>query len=140
MSNAIRIAIAVFFILHGLAHGVGVANNWEIDLGDENEMAYQETIFDGEIDLGQTGTRVYGALWLLALFGFLVAAFGLATNKKWWFSATAAVTFLSLILSVARFDDAITGVYLNLAILIGLGLVVFLNQRGAGRARPTAPA
>ena len=73
-----RIALAVFLALHGFAHFVGFAGSF----GLAESIPYRTTVLGGTVDLGDTGIRAFGVLWLLAAGTFLVASAAAMTNQE----------------------------------------------------------
>jgi hypothetical protein len=111
-----RIAIAVFLALHGFAHVVGFAGSF----GLAESIPYKTTILGGTIDLGDTGIRAFGLLWLVAAGAFLVASAAAMTGQAWWVKATLLATVASLALSIMAIPEARIGVMLNVAILAAI--------------------
>ena len=107
-----RLALAALMILHGIAHLVGFAGSWH--LGD---VPYKTTVLGGRVDLGDTGIRAAGLLWLTAAMAFVVVGAGAALNYEWWVKATLFVTLASLALTIIEFPEAKIGLVVNLAIL-----------------------
>lgn len=113
--NAFRIAFAVFLVLHGVAHGVGFAAPWQ--LGDFADTPVDTTLLGGRVDVGVTGARAMGVVWLLTGLTFVVAAAGLWTARPWWSQLTAGVVIVSLALSLLAWPGSRIGVAVNLAVL-----------------------
>lgn len=105
--------IAVLFVLHGFAHGVGFAVPWK--LVEAENVAYKATLLAGQLDVGNVGIRVLGILWLLTGLAFIVTGVGAWMQQTWWSSAAVVV---SLVMSVLAWPDARIGVALNVAILL----------------------
>lgn len=116
----IRIAFAVFLVLHGIAHGVGFAGAWQ--LGEFRDAPLDTTLLGGRVDVGVVGVRTMGVLWLLTAIAFVGAGISVWRGSEWWPSFTAGVAVFSLAMSVLGWPDARIGVAVNLAILIGLWL------------------
>ena len=114
----LRILLSVLLVVHGIAHLVGFLVPWR--LVEMPEMPYSTTILAGQVDLGDTGIRVYGILWLLGGVAFLLAAWGGWTRHRWWAELVVGAALLSLILSVLGWPDSRIGVWVNLALLAGL--------------------
>lgn len=118
----IRIAFASLLVLHGIAHGVGLAASWQ--LGEFRDAPLDTTLLGGRLDVGVAGTRAIGVLWLLTGLGFAAAAVGVWRGAEWWIPVTAGVAAASLLLSVLGWPEARIGIPLNLAILAGLFFVI----------------
>jgi hypothetical protein len=116
-----RIALALVFVAHGIAHLVGVAGSWSLSPA----IPFHSTIFGGRIDIGGAGMRGLGFVWLLTALAFAVAAFGVYTASPWWRAFTFVVAAVSLVLSAAEWPAARIGVAVNLGIIVA----VLLFQR-----------
>ena len=89
-----RLILAGLMTLHGIAHLVGFAGAWQ--LAPAKEIPYKTTVLGGHLQLGDTGIRVMGVLWLFAAVAFVVAAGGAVFNVRWWTNAALIVTAVSL--------------------------------------------
>lgn len=107
-----RLALAALMILHGIAHLVGFAGSWHL-----GELPYKTTVLGGRVDLGDTGIRAAGLLWLTAAMAFVVVGAGTALDYDWWAKAALYVTLASLALTIVEFPEAKLGLVVNLAIL-----------------------
>lgn len=112
--------LAVFMMLHGLAHLVGFAGSWQ--LGEAGKIPYKTTILAGHLDLGGAGIRAFGVLWLVAAIAFAAVAIGAFAERSWWMTATWIVACASLALTLLELPEARIGVAANLAILGALVL------------------
>jgi hypothetical protein len=112
-----RFAFAALLIAHGIAHLVGFAVPWK--LLSSAEVPYRTTILGGAIDVGHTGARALGVLWLIAALAFvLLAGAALAGwNVRFWTFATLS---LSIALCVAGWPDARIGLGVNAVLLTAL--------------------
>jgi hypothetical protein len=115
-----RLALAALMILHGIAHLVGFAGSWHL-----GELPYKTTVLGGRVDLGDTGIRAAGLLWLTAAMAFVVVGAGTALDYSWWAKAALYVTLASLALTIMEFPEAKLGLVVNLAILA----VLFVMMR-----------
>jgi hypothetical protein len=107
-----RLALAALMILHGIAHLVGFAGSWHL-----GELPYKTTVLGGRVDLGDTGIRAAGLLWLTAAMAFVVVGAGTALDYSWWAKAALYLTLASLALTIMEFPEAKLGLVVNLAIL-----------------------
>lgn len=114
-----RILIAIVLIVHGLAHTVGFVTPWRI--GPGRNTPYRTTVLSGAVDLGDTGIRVMGILWLVAALTFVLAGVGAFATFPWWRTVTLYAAIFSLILSILGWPDSRIGVFINIAILAYLG-------------------
>ncbi len=110
-----RIALSLLLALHGIAHLVGFVVPWR--LVQSEELPYDTTILAGRLDLGSTGIRAYGVLWLVAAVAFVAAAAGCWTARGGWMPFTVAVAAASLLLSILSLPEARIGIPVNLVIL-----------------------
>ena len=116
-----RLVLAALMALHGVAHLVGFAGAWQ--LAPAKEIPYKTTIFAGHVQVGDTGIRVLGILWLFAALAFIVAAGGAVWSTQWWARAALAVTSVSLVMTIVEWPEARIGLIVNLAILATLFLL-----------------
>ena len=114
----LRILVGIFFIVHGLIHLFGFLPPW--NLGKSLNLPHSTTVLDGRMNLGEVGARLVGLLWLAALVGYLIAAFGLFQLAPWWQPLTLWTTLLSLGLCILGWPDAKFGVLINLILLAWL--------------------
>ena len=91
-----RFIIAVILFVHGFAHTVGFVVPWKIASLDE--APYKTTLFHDRIDVGHTGIRVIGVLWLLTALAFFVSGALVVGRMQTWRTATLAVSALSTVL------------------------------------------
>ena len=82
MPRILIIFVALILSIHGLIHLIGAAVY--LRLGDVQGLAYKTTVLGGRVDLGDGGTRVFAALWILTAIGFVAAALGLLEGWNWW--------------------------------------------------------
>lgn len=119
--DAMRIALGVLFILHGIAHLPGFLGAWQLD----PKIPHTTTVLNGTFEVGEAGIRAIGVLWLLTGVAFAVAAVTVFANVLWWPPAAFGVALASLVLCVLGWPLAKFGVPINLAILGG----VYMGQR-----------
>ena len=109
-----RIALAVFLALHGLAHLVSFVEAWRLI---PEGFPYKTTVLAGRVDLGDTGIRIAGVLWLFVALAFAATAIGAIVNATWWVPVALGTAVVSLLLSSAEWPDTRVGVLIDLAIL-----------------------
>ena len=114
----IRIALAIFLVLHGIAHGVGFASSWR--LGEFRDSPLETTLLAGRLDVGVFGIRVMGILWLVTGAAFVLAAAGVWRDAAWWLPVTASVAVLSLAMSILGLPEARIGVVIDVLLLASL--------------------
>lgn len=110
-----RQALAVLFVLHGIAHGMGFAVPW--GLVESEEVPYGTTLLAGRIDVGDAGIRAVGVLWLLVGVAFVVTGVGAWLQQGWWWATAVWVAAASLAMSVMGWPEARIGVVLNVVLL-----------------------
>jgi hypothetical protein len=113
-----RVALAVFLLVHGFAHVVGFASTWRLSA----QVPYKTTIFGGWLDLGDRGIRVMGLLWLVAAIAFGVVAAGAFARPDGWLSYALPVCWGSLLMCFAFWPEAKIGAAID-ALLIPLLMV-----------------
>jgi hypothetical protein len=106
---------AVVLILHGFIHLMGTTTY--LKLAEIKELPYKTTLLNGRWDLGANGIAVYGALWVVAAVGFVVAAVAVIAGWCWWQPVLIGVTLFSLVLTALDWGVAFAGVIINIIIL-----------------------
>jgi len=118
----LRYALPVLMVLHGIAHLPGVLASWRLAV--LSDFPYHTTLLGGRFDVGDTGMRALGALWLMAALGFVLVAIGTFVNHERWVPLAVGVMVLSLVLCVLAWPAARIGLAVNLALLAALPLAV----------------
>ena len=116
-----RIVLAVLLALHGIAHLVGFIGSWQ--LNPSGSIPYKTTVLAGHVDVGDSGIRALGVLWLVMAIAFVVTAAGTAFGMQWWAKAVAVVATVSLALTIVQWPEARVGLFVNVGLLIALGFV-----------------
>lgn len=127
MVKVLSVALALVALLHGLVHLMGFVAYYP--LAEVPQLAYKTSFLDGRLELGAGGTRFYSVLWLLAGLGFVVGAIGMVFGWIWWAPLMLATTVVSLGLCVVDWKAAYLGAWLNVLILLGLGVVFGLRMQ-----------
>jgi hypothetical protein len=109
---------AIYLIVHGVIHLIGFVVNFQI--AEMEDIAYKTTVLAGKLDVGDVGTRLLGAAWLLVAVAFVVSGVTIFSSPTWWWSYTLAVTLVSLALTILGWPDARFGVLANVIILVFL--------------------
>jgi hypothetical protein len=125
-------AAAIFIALHGLVHWIGFAVPWRLITTES--FTYATTALGGQLELGEVGARVVGALWLPVLAAFVVAAYGMWSRVSWSLPVLAASAASSLVLCVLALPAAIAGVVIDVAILL---VVANLTLQSRSASVPT---
>ncbi len=119
----IRILLMVVLMVHGLIHLIGFVVPWRLTTIEG--MPYKTTLLAGGLNVGDTGIRVVGLLWLLLALGFVVAGIAVVSGQPWWRMLTLGVTLLSLVVTMLGLPDSPFGVLINLIIL---GYLLFADH------------
>jgi hypothetical protein len=130
MNVIFRRAAAVFFALHGLIHVMGFAAAWQ--LATLPEIAYRTTALNGVVEIGDTGARLLGVGWLVGAGALLVAAWGTWRNAPWALRGAVVAATVSMLICALGLPDAYWGLALDVAILVGAGLLVMGRSVGLG--------
>jgi hypothetical protein len=107
-------------LVHGVAHLPGLVTAWR--LRTLPEFPYHTVLLRGRVDVGDAGMRVVGALWLIAGFGFGVAATAAILGDPRWVPMGLVTTVLSSVLCLLEWPFARVGLWVNLVLLAGLTL------------------
>ena len=112
--------IAVLVIIHGLIHLIGF--RVYAQAAQVAEMPFKTIFLNGSLDLGASGTRVYGWLWLLPTLGFILAGVGFFLHASWWQPALIVASLASLIVTGMDWKNAFLGTLID-AILLAVTLL-----------------
>lgn len=120
----LRLALAGFLALHGVAHFVGFAVPWK--LLEADEMPWSSTLLAGRLDVGATGIRIVGLLWLALGLAFVAAGVITWMDRPTWPRTVLLLSAISLVTSVFGWPAARIGVGVNLGLLavVGAGLAL----------------
>ncbi len=129
MPEIIRIPLAAVLMLHGLIHLIGTAVYMQ--LTTLKDFPYKTTVLAGRLDLGVSGTSVFGLLWLVAGAGTALSVIGLLTRVPWAQPVLLAASVLSLVLCVMDWQVAKVGAILDLVILAAVLLAPFMAVRAS---------
>jgi hypothetical protein len=121
-----KIAFAVFLIIHGLAHGVGSLTVSGI-VKDENNPSDPTFLLTG-FDSGHWIFKLMAVVWLLPLVGFVLGGIGVIQETDWALTVIIVSTVLSTILSLIWVKAAPFGLVANL-IVIAVLLIPWANDR-----------
>lgn len=116
-----RTALAIFMFLHGVAHVPGFAVPWR--LLHSPDLPYRTTIAGGTLDLGDTGIRVYGLLWLLLALAFTGVAAQLLLRAPSFNASLIGVAVASTLLCLLSLPEARIGLAVN-AVILAVALTV----------------
>jgi hypothetical protein len=123
----LRLAAAVALAGHGLIHFMGLLTDWK--LATFEQVRYGTTVFNGSVDVGETGIRVVGVGWALAGVLLIAGAWLILRGDHRAFVVVALATFASTVMCVLGLPDAIMGLVVNLALIAVLVLRVWLEPQ-----------
>jgi hypothetical protein len=126
-----RFFIAMVLFVHGFAHTVGFVVPWKIASLDE--APYKTTVLGGRLDLGHTGIRIVGILWLSVALAFFGAGALVMGRFEVWQPFTLSTTVFSLLLCFLGLPESRLGIPVNVAILFFIlagGALGWLNAIG----------
>jgi hypothetical protein len=127
-ARAAALLVAGFFVLHALAHLVGLKDIWGLGAEVSNTTTYLTGV-----DPHSAAYAALGAVWLAACLLFVGAAAGIVLRRSWWLPVAFAAAALSLAACVLWFDAAIVGLVVNAVILAGLVVWTVIHRaRGEG--------
>jgi hypothetical protein len=115
-----RVILGIVLLVHAVAHLPGFLSDWR--LATLKELPYKTTLVGG-FDVGPTGIRFIGALWLLAALAFGMTALGVFVQARWWPAWLLGVSLASLVLCILGWPEARLGIAVNVALLGALALV-----------------
>ena len=117
-----RSLLAVLLVLHGAAHTAGFLTPWGLAPrgADGAPPPSLNTLFGGRIALSAGIARGLGLLWLVVGLLFAVVAVAWWMRVPWATPALVGMVLLSLVLSIAWWPLSRIGVFINVALLIGL--------------------
>ena len=111
----ITTAIAILLVIHGMIHLIGFRVYGQgVQVAD---MPFKTTFFNGSFDLGISGTRVYGWLWLLPTLGFILAGGGFFLHASWWQPVLIIASLASLIIMGMDWKNAFLGILIDVILL-----------------------
>jgi hypothetical protein len=109
-----RYAIAALMVVHGLIHAMGFAGAYE--LAEFEGPSKTPTNFVAA-DVGSPMLKVLGALWLVALAAFLLAAALLLADASSWRAAAVTGATISTVLVALWWQDAPFGALANALVI-----------------------
>lgn len=111
----LRIVLALVLAVHALAHLPGFLVPW--GLATFPELPYRTTVLSGRLEVGSTGIRLLGSVWLLLAVAFAALAAGVYFRAGWVVPGIAAAALVSLVMSLLGWPEARVGVAANLVVL-----------------------
>ena len=120
-----NVLLAVALGIHGLIHIIGVLVNFK--LVDMKDNPYKTTLLAGRWDIGERGTRIFGAVWLVIMIGYMVGIIGLTLNQSWWYPLTIVMTAASLVICIFDVPGTKFGLIINIVLLILLAIGPYVD-------------
>jgi hypothetical protein len=127
-----RVLVGLLIVVHGVMGWPGFAVPWA--LLSSTVAPYTTVLAFGVLDVGGTGIRVFGLLWMVSMVLFVVAGIAFALGARWSVPLIAGTAAFQLILSVLNVPMTWEGCVLNLAILVAIGLVATGRLPATSRA------
>lgn len=118
----LRWGLAIVLVIHGLGHVMFAMAAWtKTDVG----FTANPWILPGDVTVDSLAGTVSAIIWLLALLGFLAAAFGLVTQTGWWPGVAVGAAALSLIVLLLWWqtvtpDSRLWAALVDVAIIVAL--------------------
>src|SRR5665647_696257 len=100
--------------MHGVAHLVGFLAAWRPSVIPE--LQHKTTVLSGKLDLGETGIRVMGVLWLTLAVAFVGVGAMVVLKMPLAIPAVLAAAAVSGLLSLIAWPDSQIGVFVNLGV------------------------
>ncbi len=101
---------------------MGFAAAWQ--LATLPEIAYRTTALNGAVEIGDLGARLLGVGWLVSGGAFLVAAWATWRDAPWALRGAVVAATASMVICALGLPDAYRGLAIDVAILVGAGLLV----------------
>ena len=111
----ISLGIALLVVVHGLIHLIGF--RVYAQAAQVAEMSFKTIFLNDSLDLGVSGTRVYGWLWLLPTLSFILAGVGFFLHATWWQSVLIVASVASLIITGIDWKNAFLGTLIDAVLL-----------------------
>lgn len=121
----VRVLLVLVLAGHALAHLPGFLVSW--GLATYPELPYRTTVLAGRVEVGDTGVRFLGVVWLLLALVFTGLAAAAFVRADWVIPGIAAAVAVSLGMSILGWPEARVGVAANLVVA---GLLVWAIRNG----------
>lgn len=119
MRSRVRWLLAALFVAHGSIHSLGFI--WAFDLAEISELGGPSLLIS-DAERGDPTLIAFGMLWLVSMLAFLGAGWAVATGSGWWPRLAGTAGAVSLVPTIAWWDDAWRGALISLVILAVVGL------------------
>jgi hypothetical protein len=117
----VKYVVAAVLLAHGIAHLPGFAVPWR--LMTSSELPYATTLLSGRWDVGDTGIRIVGIVWLMLAAVFVAVAASLAIGASWTVGLLISSALASFVLCALNWPQARIGLFVNLAVLLSVPLI-----------------
>ncbi len=121
----IQTIAAVLLALHGSIHLIGFVTPWRIAALEG--FTYKTTALNGALEVGDSGARLIGLVWLALAIGFVAAGYGVWRGEPWALALTGVLAAVSLVVCVLGLPEAFAGIAINVVILVGVAYVAFIR-------------
>ncbi len=121
-----RIAFAVFLLIHGLAHVVGSLTTTGI-IKDEKASPVPSLVLSN-LRPGGWPLCLFGIGWLLAAAAFAAAGVGVLQHDDWALTIVIVATAVSTVLSLLWVREAPLGIVAN-AVVVGALVIPAIRDR-----------
>jgi len=125
-----KITLAIFLFIHGIAHIVGFMVYWKII--KSKDMEYSTVIFPGQISVGDTGIRFIGFVYLITAFALGFMGYDLLKDGLYFREYIWTVTMVSAAVTLTGWPDTKFGVLANVVLIIFLALSEQFNWLPVG--------
>jgi len=116
----LKIVVSALFTLHGLVHLIGFFVNWKIIAVED--IPYSTTVLAHKIEVGATGIRIIGLLWVVVAGLWIAAGVGLMVLAPWWLAMTIVALLFSTVMCILGWPEAKFGLLFNIVIVVFLVL------------------
>jgi hypothetical protein len=123
-----RYLFAMLLGIHGIAHLVGFAVAWQMIATPEQH--YKTTVLGGLADIGDTGPRFVGLIWLATALACMLAGAAIWEGASWGLPYTTTVLVFSVALCLTALPEARIGLLANVAMLTTLAVQRLVTVAG----------
>ena len=120
-----NIILPIILLVHGFAHLVGFMVSWKI--GNLKDPPYRTTLFNGKINIGDRGIRIFGVVWLVVGVLFFIDATMVVFQLNGWKLFLIVISILSLLICVLGLPDSKIGIIVNICILALMAIVEIIS-------------
>ena len=120
--EATRSALALVLVIHAVAHLPGVSR--AMALGGLPGCYPTTTAFNGAIDVGESGVRLVGVLWLFNAVGIVAAAVLVFRGNPHWPPLTVSMLVFSLMLCTLGLPETRIGLAVDVVLLLAVILTI----------------